>query len=255
MNGSEDDLVQIAELITPRSQSLNPPLVRNIKSDRGFHHDRTGALLCPTGMDWSSGEIKEQLHNGEVVIAGDQWLIVLYSGEAYDPEDPWNGLFRGTLLIAAYKHIFTSPSSVDKELRATHAGNARIHGMTRVTPASIAYIATQVRFALTSSPIFSRTDIVTDSEHFYTSILELFEDIEEQEEVSALIVWWNRQIFPSYSTAQRPVSKNSALARIKEKRAVMRAAVVAAAAGGRRGGNTMPGDDESNAGAAGIRAM
>jgi len=45
----------------------------------------------------------------------------------------------------AYKHIFTSPSSVEKETKATRSGNARIHGMTKVTPASIVYIATQVR--------------------------------------------------------------------------------------------------------------
>jgi hypothetical protein len=48
------------------------------------------------------------------------------------------------MLSKAYKHIFTSPSSVDKVAKATRSGNARIHGMTRVTPASIAYIATQV---------------------------------------------------------------------------------------------------------------
>jgi hypothetical protein len=43
-----------------------------------------------------------------------------------------------------YKHIFTSPSSVDKEPKATRSGNARIHGMTQVTAPSIAYVATQV---------------------------------------------------------------------------------------------------------------
>ena len=46
----------------------------------------------------------------------------------------------------AYKHIFTSPSSVEKEPKATRSGNARIHGMTQVTPASIAYVATQVSY-------------------------------------------------------------------------------------------------------------
>jgi hypothetical protein len=24
--------------------------------DRGFHHERTGALLCPAGLDWSNVE-------------------------------------------------------------------------------------------------------------------------------------------------------------------------------------------------------
>lgn len=81
--------------------------------------------------------------------------------------------------------------------------------MTQVTLPSVAYIATQVReyfhvmvllndhprqvrFALTSSPVFSRTDTVTDSERFYNSILDVFEDPDEKQEVDALVVWWNR---------------------------------------------------------------
>jgi hypothetical protein len=48
------------------------------------------------------------------------------------------------MALEAYKHIFTSPSSVEKEPKATRSGNARIHGMTQVTSASIAYVATQV---------------------------------------------------------------------------------------------------------------
>ena len=54
-------------------------------------------------------------------------------------------------LIQAYKHVFTSPSSVEKEAKATHSGNAHLHGMTSVTPGSIAYITTQVYLKLISS--------------------------------------------------------------------------------------------------------
>jgi hypothetical protein len=43
-----------------------------------------------------------------------------------------------------------------------------------------------------SSPVFSRTDTVTDSETFYTSVLDLLEDEDEKEEVTDLIAWWNR---------------------------------------------------------------
>ena len=50
----------------------------------------------------------------------------------------------------------------------------------------------QVRFALTSSAVFSRTDIATDSERFYTSMLEYFDDVDEQAEVDDLLVWWNQ---------------------------------------------------------------
>ena len=80
--------------------------------------------------------------------------------------------------------------------------------MTQVTLPSVAYIATQVRahidhhvlaaepwfqvwFSLMSSPVLSRTDTVTDSERFYTLLLELFEDLDEKQEVDELLVWWN----------------------------------------------------------------
>lgn len=50
----------ILDWITPRGQTLNPPLARNVKTDRGFHHERTGALLCPAELDWSSSEWVDQ---------------------------------------------------------------------------------------------------------------------------------------------------------------------------------------------------
>jgi len=58
-------------------------------------------------------------------------------------------------MIQAYKYVFTSPSSVDKEPKATRSGNARIHGMTQVTLPSIAYIATQVSTSIIACVIKS----------------------------------------------------------------------------------------------------
>ena len=52
----------------------------------------------------------------------------------------------------------------------------------------------QIRFALSSSPVSSRTDTVTDSERFYGSILDLLNDADEQEEVNDLLMWWNRYV-------------------------------------------------------------
>ncbi len=82
-------------------------------------------------------------------------------------------------------------------------------------------------------------DTITDSERFYTSVLDLFEDAEEIQEVNELQMWWNRcvffshvqiaykwmlcsQVFPNFSSARRTICKNSALARIKAKRAELR---------------------------------
>ena len=96
----------------------------------------------------------------------------------------------------------------------------------------------QVRFALSSSPVFSRMDTTTDSETFYNSVLSLLEDEEEKDEIHKLLMWWNqcviftfyldtaasqppfccRQVFPSRLSARQPIRKNSALARIKQRR-------------------------------------
>jgi hypothetical protein len=32
------------------------PLSRNVKTNRGFHHPITGALLCPAGLDYNDAE-------------------------------------------------------------------------------------------------------------------------------------------------------------------------------------------------------
>jgi hypothetical protein len=50
----------------------------------------------------------------------------------------------------------------------------------------------QVRFALSSSAIFSRTDSAMDSNRFFTSLLGLLDDIDERQEVEDLLAWWNR---------------------------------------------------------------
>jgi hypothetical protein len=43
---------------------------------------------------------KKQLQNGETMISGDQWPMFLYSGCEFDPEDPWKGLFKSSILIS-----------------------------------------------------------------------------------------------------------------------------------------------------------
>jgi hypothetical protein len=97
-----------------------------------------------------------KLASGEIIVRGDQWPLLVYAKQRFNPEEPWDGLFRSELLVwvrthflfttflQAFKHIFTSPSSVEKEVKAMRSGNARIHGMTCVMRASLAYIATQV---------------------------------------------------------------------------------------------------------------
>ncbi|KAG2339467.1 hypothetical protein BDR05DRAFT_977700 [Suillus weaverae] len=191
----------VIDWIATGGETILPPLPRNSKISHGFNHPLTGRLLCPAELDWNDAEIKQKLQSGEIAVSRDQWPRFLYANEVYNPDDPWNGLLRSRLLINAYRHLFTSPSLVEKEPKATRAGNARLHSMTSVTPPSVAYIATQT---------------------FYHSLLDLFEDPDEKGEVTDLLVWWNCQIFPTSSAAKRTLKANSALSKIRQKRAALK---------------------------------
>ena len=107
----------IVDWITPKGQSLNPHIPRNVKVGRGFNHERTGALLCPAGLDWNNVEYvllfilrfwidakdrrtKTKLSNGEMQVRGDQWPVFLYANYTYNSDDPWNGLLRSGLLVS-----------------------------------------------------------------------------------------------------------------------------------------------------------
>ncbi|KAF9228046.1 hypothetical protein BS17DRAFT_793615 [Gyrodon lividus] len=109
----------VIDWITPKGQVLNPHIPCNIKSGQGFNHEHTGALLCPTGLKWENSEIKSKLKSGQIQAAGDQWPVLLYASYTYNVKDPWNGLLCSGLLVSAFKHIFTSLSSVHQEPKAT----------------------------------------------------------------------------------------------------------------------------------------
>lgn len=43
----------VVDWVTPAGENLVPPLSRRHKNDRGFHHEATGALLCPANLSWA----------------------------------------------------------------------------------------------------------------------------------------------------------------------------------------------------------
>ncbi|KAF8232269.1 hypothetical protein L208DRAFT_1563529 [Tricholoma matsutake] len=167
--------------------------------------------------------VHEKLSSGEMPVHGDQCPMLVYADQEYDPKNPWEGLFRSRILVWAFKHICTSPSLVEKEVKATRSGNAHIHGMTQVTTTSLAYVATQLHFALSSSLVFCQSDTMMDSEQFYESVLDFLDDPEEKDKVDDLLNWWNCQVFPSYIVCDHAVTKQSTLARLKEQRALKQA--------------------------------
>ena len=44
--------------------------------------------------------MRRKLANGEIEVSGDQWPLLLYEDQRYDPDEPWDGLFRCKLLVS-----------------------------------------------------------------------------------------------------------------------------------------------------------
>ncbi|KAG6919106.1 hypothetical protein DXG01_009362 [Tephrocybe rancida] len=172
------------------------------KMTRGFRNDVTGALLCPVCKDWSDAATRAALRDAEGYndIRSQElrkgWPTFIYAEREYDPAMPWKGLFRGSLLLKGFRHVFFGPSAVflDKGNRSRRSGNAALNGMKKVTPASIAYIAAQVKFCLSSERTRLGKGASGDFKQFYTLAWNLLTDVAEKENVDDLLVWWNREM-------------------------------------------------------------
>jgi hypothetical protein len=44
--------------------------------------------------------VKEKLRSGEMAVSGEHWPIFVYQGNNYDPDDPWHGLLRSSILVS-----------------------------------------------------------------------------------------------------------------------------------------------------------
>ncbi|KAL4247847.1 Protein of unknown function DUF6698 [Abortiporus biennis] len=71
--------------------------------------------------------------------------------------------------------------------KSTQSGNAALHGMTLVSGAAIAYVATQVLFALSSGSTFKPTSPTCKYKQFYESIQDFFNDPDMEEEVQDIL--------------------------------------------------------------------
>ncbi|TFK16792.1 hypothetical protein FA15DRAFT_661908 [Coprinopsis marcescibilis] len=202
--------VQLANIPEPSDiKGIADQIQKGISNARA---DDTKSLKC-TIIEWIAPEgqalnpplklgvkvLSSALVKGkkEVLIAGDDWPLFLYKNEIYDHEDPWK-----VLRNVQWKYYYSWHEFNDGCFNCN--------------------VATQVWFALCSASVFSHTDQETDSELFYSSVLELLEDRGERNEIRELLKWWNKTIFPSFTLVRRKPGKNSVLARIKTRRITLR---------------------------------
>ncbi|KAG1841390.1 hypothetical protein C8R48DRAFT_544431, partial [Suillus tomentosus] len=171
-----DDTSKLKALVADwvnRELKPNPPVDPDDKHTRGFINDACGKLLCPAELDWNNPATKAGIRDRSqgYIVTELSFPTFLYERYTANLDDLEAGLFKGRILLQAFKAVFTSPSSakdvegdgdgadiIENNRRARRAGwglkvkkhVAQIIKMEKVTPRSIAYIACQVRFALSS---------------------------------------------------------------------------------------------------------
>ncbi|KDQ62872.1 hypothetical protein JAAARDRAFT_188517 [Jaapia argillacea MUCL 33604] len=166
-------------------------ITQKSKTGHGFHHS-VYALQKGTA----------QINNAPV--DGSEYPNFVYDGK-YNCLAPVVGFMKSPILVKAFKHIYTSPSSAqaDKgESQATCTGNAALHSMTSITPASLAYTACQVKFALSAAPVFKRNDKMVNSVNFFNSLMRFFYAPQYVDDVKDLLAWWDRRVFPQAVLSQ-----------------------------------------------------
>lgn len=106
----------IVHWITASEMGSTSPLDGKSRRNRGFHHNATGALLCPINLNWShsecviyytlesalahcGGRIRVKLRSGEMNCLEDQWPQFMYS-KARAVLDPWDGFLRNSLVVS-----------------------------------------------------------------------------------------------------------------------------------------------------------
>ena len=170
--------------------------------------------------------MRAKLCSGELVVRGDQWPLLVYTNQEFDPEDPWNGLFRSRLLVwvaqsfplsslfmslipphtdvqtyfylaqlcgegSEIHEIWKCSDPRDDSSHDSLLGVCRNAGMFCRRSIHLWLTVWQLRFALCSSSVFCRTDTSTNSERFYESVLAFLDHPDEEAEVRDLLYWWN----------------------------------------------------------------
>ncbi|KAG2130269.1 hypothetical protein DEU56DRAFT_740807 [Suillus clintonianus] len=177
-----------------------PPVDPDDKHCRGFINDACGKLLCPAELNWSNPLVKAGIRDRSEGYVVTELSFPAFVFEKYtaNPDNLEEGLFKGKILIQAYKAVFTSPSSA-KHIEGDGDGADIIENNRRAKSAfSRAKVKKHVRFALSSITSWRSVDGDFDYIQFWKTIVDFFEMApgrEAQRRVNRLLEWWTRKVF------------------------------------------------------------
>ncbi|KAG9312392.1 hypothetical protein JVU11DRAFT_6769 [Chiua virens] len=183
----------LTELYAP----IIPPILPTLKSDHGLDHDVTGHLLCPIEVRKNVRE-----HHPQFVVSERSWPRFLYdTRQAYNPDNIEKGLFKSTLLLKAFKLIFTSPTSAQEvTIDDPTETRRRTHLLAKKTThshvASLIGMCT-LRFTLSTLTFWGAMDGDFHAPTFYNNIVTYFEAPPgpvAKKRVQELSLWWDRYV-------------------------------------------------------------
>jgi len=131
-------------------------------------------MFCPPLIRFRT---MSDLQGGQIDVCADNWPTCFYEDSVYDPENPEKGLFRSKAAFRVrchqyfdvvltcpfskfYTHLFISPSAAASGAVTSNTSKPsknRAWGLTRITPAIIAYVHVVVCVLDTSSPLIDHT--------------------------------------------------------------------------------------------------
>ncbi|KAJ7060477.1 hypothetical protein C8F01DRAFT_1142738 [Mycena amicta] len=161
------------------------------KDQRGFRNPHTAALLLPLNLVHRAGELSlhDDIVAGTIHIVAEQLPAFLFPAEQKNDVMALKNLLTGETIIQAAKVIYHGPSALGKGDGCRGLGkdgNAELVGLKSFTPRLIAYIACQVRFALSSVTTYNKIDGEFDYDKFFKYVLKALRRKETEERVIAL---------------------------------------------------------------------
>ncbi|KAF8414366.1 hypothetical protein L210DRAFT_3436152 [Boletus edulis BED1] len=193
--------------IATNSERIDLQLSPHSKRDRSLSHNLTGQLLCPVDYDWTNMRTSIQEYDPDFRVTAFSWPQFLYKGDTYNLNEPSKGLFQSDILvkvrcysISARHHDGGDEAIHFKGPNPRHQSHiAALLRMKSVHPQAIAYIAVQVRFALSCADSWALEDEDFNYETFYYNIVDYFEAPDSPEKafkIKTLLLWWNRYVRP-----------------------------------------------------------
>ncbi|KAK7037660.1 hypothetical protein VNI00_010883 [Paramarasmius palmivorus] len=242
-----------------------PSLDADTKIARGLLHPSIAPLMCPASFILRFKSDDEDVREKALddlkrakAVTHSSLPGLLYDYRLFDPMDMYQGLFRGYMLTRAWRNLHKSPAATMNLNDASEDnGNAAIAGVKSVTPESIAYVAVQVYFALSTQTTWRRTCGKLDLYIFYRNLMKIYEAGEDSWKED-LLKFFNKEVFKDQDAADDEPEEGSDMATIlaqaKARKEAAAAAAAAAAAQSTTQGGTQQGSEGTQQAGEGAQA-